>query len=56
MEALLQTAFSGFGGAALVRLLNMSAAAGVLICVVVLLRLALRGAPNWLRCRMRWTG
>ena len=50
MEAMLQSAFSGALGGALVRLLNMSAAAGVLICVVVLLRALLRGAPKWTRC------
>ena len=50
MEALLQTWFSGPLGNALVRLLNMSAAAGVLIVVVVLLRALLRRAPKWTRC------
>ena len=50
MDALMQSAFSGPLGAALIRLLNMSAAAGVLICAVVLLRLALRRAPKWTRC------
>ncbi len=50
MDALMQSAFSGPLGAALIRLLNMSAAAGALICAVVLLRLALRRAPKWTRC------
>ena len=49
MEHLLQAWFSGPLGAALVRLLNMSAAAGALICVVVLLRAVLRKAPKWTR-------
>ena len=40
----MQSAFSGPLGAALSRLLNMSAAAGALICAVVLLRLALMTA------------
>lgn len=41
--------FSGPLGSALVRLMNMSAAAGVLICAVVLLRALLRRAPKWTR-------
>ncbi len=49
MELLMQRWFSGPLGNALVRLLNMSAAAGVLILVVVLLRLLLRRAPKWTR-------
>ena len=49
MEQLMQTWFSGPAGAALARLCNMSAAAGVLICAVVLLRALLRGAPKWTR-------
>ena len=49
MELLMQRWFSGPLGAALVRLLNMSVAAGALICVVALLRLALRKAPKWTR-------
>ena len=49
MERLMQAWFSGPLGAALARLCNMSAAAGALICVVVLLRFALRGAPKWTR-------
>ena len=31
-------------------ILNMSLAAGVLVLAVLLLRLALRRAPKWLRC------
>ena len=50
MELLMQGWFSGAAGAALVRLLNMSAAAAVLVCVVVLLRFLLRKAPKWTRC------
>ena len=50
MERILQDWFSGLLGAALVRLLNMSAAAAALICVVVLLRALLRRAPKWTRC------
>ena len=49
MERILQGWFSGQLGSALVRLLNMSAAAGALICVVVLLRALLRRAPKWTR-------
>lgn len=49
MELLMQRCFSGPLGTALVRLLNMSVAGGVLICVVALLRLALRKAPKWTR-------
>ena len=49
MEALLQSWFSGPLGTALVRLLNMSAAAGALICAAVLLRALLRRAPKWTR-------
>ena len=49
MELLMQRWFSGPLGPALVRLLNMSAAAGALICVVVLLRAVLRKAPKWTR-------
>ena len=49
MEALMQSWFSGPPGKALVYLLNMSAAGGVLICVVVLLRALLRRAPKWIR-------
>ena len=50
MELMMQGWFSGAAGAALVRLLNMSAAAAVLVCVVVLLRFLLRKAPKWTRC------
>ena len=50
MGTIFQSWFSGPLGAALARLLNMSAAAGVLICAVVLLRFALRRAPKWVRC------
>ena len=49
MEALMQAWFSGPPGKALVRLGNMSAAACVLIVIVILLRLALRRAPKWTR-------
>ena len=49
MEALMQDWFSGPLGPIFVRLLNMSVAAGGLICAVVLLRLALRRAPKWIR-------
>ena len=49
MELIMQRWFSGPLGTALVRLLNMSVAAGVLICVVVLLRALLRRAPKWTR-------
>lgn len=49
MELLMQSWFSGPLGTALVRLLNMSAAAGVLILAVVLLRALLRSAPKWTR-------
>ncbi len=49
MEQLMQNWFSGPLGSALVRLLNMSAAAAVLICVVILLRALLRRAPKWTR-------
>ena len=50
MNALMQSAFSGPLGAALIRLLNMSAAAGALVCVVMLLRALLKAAPKWTRC------
>lgn len=49
MGTIFQSWFSGPLGAALARLLNMSAAAGVLICAVVQLRFCLRGAPKWVR-------
>ena len=49
MERVMQSWFSGPLGSALVRLLNMSAAAGALICVVMLLRVLLRRAPKWTR-------
>ena len=50
MELTMQGWFSGPLGTALVRLLNMSAAAAVLVCAVVLLRALLRKAPKWTRC------
>ncbi len=39
-------------GALLVKLFNMSIAAGVVVLAVVLARLVLRRAPKWLRCAL----
>ena len=50
MEAMLQSAFSGPLGPALIGLLNRSAAGAALICAVVLLRALLGKAPKWTRC------